>query len=200
VPYITLALTGIVLVAQLLMLKPKKYLSRVVVLAVMSLMLFSNQFTLARQVGNGAIDQEFKNLAEWYSENGNDEKMVTTMPHVVSLFLLDKRDRFVHFQYIEGQTPQEFIQNCYKRNIKYIAWDSRIGLSPRNTYYKRWKMKRVTFLGPRMGENNTMVAPPKQMGPFERVMTIQNDFYPNRFIYVYKLHQLSSDPAKVTPG
>ena len=160
--------------------------------------LASNQVELLQRVGNGYMDEEFKQLAKWYLDNAEPgEKIVTTMPHVVSLFAPEHKKNFIHTRRIPGDSAEEFVRQCYEKKITYVAWDSRLGIAVKNAYYKIYRLKRITFLGPRQGPNNTMAPPPRKIGPFELVGTIQNEFYPMRFIFIYKLTPL---PAGAIPA
>ena len=139
------------------------------------LMVVSNQFTLARMVGNGDTDAEFKKLADWYVENAQPgEKLVTAMPNVVRLFVPQHTKHFIPISRIKGDDPAGFVQDCYKRKVTYVAWDSRIGLAPNNSYYKKWGISRITIL-----------AKPQSIGPYEFVTQLkQND---RRYINIFKL-------------
>ncbi|MBN1456652.1 MAG: hypothetical protein JW912_02230 [Sedimentisphaerales bacterium] len=134
----------------------------------MCLIIFSNHYGVSKVIGNGLRDAEFKMLADWFVENSQPgEKLVTSLPKVVSLFAPDRKADIVHVSNIGGTTPQEFVASCYKKNITYVAWDSRIGLRPKDSYYKKWRIERIAPLinpkdnGPyqyvkRVGENKTM--------------------------------------------
>lgn len=166
-----------------------------------SFVLMSNQVDLLQRVGSGAMDQEFKDLATWYLKNSSPgEKMVTTMPQILSLFAPEKQNLFVHTRWIAGDSTEEFIQDCYKRNITYVAWDSRLGLALQNAYYRMYKLDRIAFLGPRSGPDNKMVLPPKKNGPFQLIGAIQNSHYPFRFIFIYRLDPLPSAEEKANNG
>lgn len=167
-----------------------KAVSAATIAAVMGLMVVSNQFRLVRQVGNGTLDQEFQQLADWYYEHAEEgEILLTTMPHVVTLFLPDgMHDAILSMQRIPGETPNEFLQECFERGVRYLAWDSRIGLTPDNTYYRRWKMPRVDFL-----------RTPRDYGPLNFVARIQNEDYPYRYINLYEIRTPSPPPGP-TPG
>lgn len=143
-----------------------------------SLAAASNQFSLIRAMGPGTLDKTFRDLAVWYVKNARpDEKLVTTLPHVVRLFVPEaRRNGVVAMQNIPGETLEEFVENCIKRGVVYIAWDSRIGLSPQNAYYKRWKMERVAPL-----------IRPANLGPLKFVTQIRNEDYPNRWINLFLL-------------
>jgi hypothetical protein len=146
------------------------------------LMIVSNQFTLARMVGNGDADAEFKKLADWYVQNAlPGEKLVTTMPNVVRLFAPQHSKDFIPTSRIKGDDPAEFVQTCYKRGVTYVAWDSRIGLTPGNSYYKKWRISRIAMLGK-----------PQSVGPYEFVTQLkQNE---RRYINIFKLR--TNPPVK----
>jgi hypothetical protein len=155
----------------------KKTLSALALVAVMFFAVTSNQFYLSRKVGNGAMDKEFKMLADWYRENAMGKKMICTMSHVMDLYLPES-DQVKMYRYskIKGSTPEDFVKDCIRQRIDYVAWDSRIGYSPKNKYYRLWKMQRVAFM-----------IKPQDWGPLKFVKKIQNEYYPNRFINIYKL-------------
>ena len=147
----------------------------------MVLFIISNQFTLTRQVGAGANDLEFKNLARWFLEHAQpNEKMVCTLSHVVKLYAPKYKDNFVLTELIAGDTWEDFIADCRHQKITYVAWDSRMGLYPQNSYYKSWKVGRLNRLATPNDNDNE---------PFILVDKIQNNYAPNRlFIYIYRLN------------
>jgi hypothetical protein len=139
-------------------------------------MIVSNQFSLARMIGNGDTDAEFKKLADWYVENAAGEKLATSMPQVTKLFAPKYTKKFIYISRIKGDTPQEFVASCYKKNITYVAWDSRIGFTPKNIYYRKWGMDRIAPLGRA-----------QDVGPYEFVVQLkQND---RRFINIFRLRK-----------
>ncbi len=154
----------------------RRHIVRFVALSfLICLMVVSNQFTLARMVGNGDADAEFKKLADWYVQNAQPgENLVTTMPNVVRLFAPQHSKHFIPTSRIKGDDQAGFVQACYKRNITYVAWDSRIGLTPNNSYYKKWRISRIE-----------MLAKPQSIGPYEFIAQLkQND---RRYINIFKL-------------
>ncbi len=162
--------------------------------------LTANQITLIPSMGSGAIDQEFKELAIWYQKNAKPgERMASTLPNILALFAPEKQSRFVHIQWIQGDSAEDFIPDCYKQNITYLAWDSRLGFAIQNAYYKIYKLDRISFLGPRIGPNNQLILPPKKNGPFELIGTIENSRYPSRFILIYRLSPLPAAETKNKP-
>ncbi|MCP4707746.1 MAG: hypothetical protein GY869_03900, partial [Planctomycetes bacterium] len=80
--------------------------------------------------------------------------------------------------HITGDTWEEFVADCRRKNITYVTWDSRIGLNPNNAYYKMWGIDRLTKL-----------ANPNDNGPFEFVDVVQNTYAPNqRYIFIFRLN------------
>jgi len=154
----------------------RRHIVRFVALSfLICLMVISNQFTLARMVGNGDTDAEFKKLADWYVRNAQPgENLVTTMSNVVRLFAPQHSKHFIPTSRIKGDDPAGFVQACYNRKVAYVAWDSRIGLTPNNSYYKKWRISRIAMLGK-----------PQSIGPYEFVTQLkQND---RRYINIFKL-------------
>ena len=141
-------------------------------------MIVSNQFILAKRVGNGQRNAEFKMLADWFAENSQPgEKLATSLPKVVSLFVPDRKADIVHISNIGGVTPQEFVARCYKNKVTYVAWDSRIGLRPKDSYYKKWRIDRIAPL-----------IKPEDNGPYEYVKQVgQNK---RMFINIFRLKKL----------
>ncbi len=197
VPYITILAVFIVLLGRLFVfgrVDLKKIVSSVMILSIMALMIVSNQFMLTQKVGNGTMDKEFKYLAQWYHENGGDDILATTLPHVVRLYVPEKAKTLKRIQKISGNTPQEVIKNSFDRNIKYLCWDSRLGFSTKNVYYKRYRMERFGFLA---NPNNFKkpIRTPDGIITFEKQIRCED--YRNRFINIYKLEKL---PALQKPS
>lgn len=113
------------------------------------LMVYSNQFKLSPMVGSGKMDEEFKLLSDWYLDHaGSDEKLATTLPSIVSLFVPEHSKKIIQIGAIKGSNAQEFVEGCYRRGITYVCWDSRVGLtSPSYKYYRLWGIDRIKGLG-----------------------------------------------------
>ncbi|MHC4385447.1 MAG: hypothetical protein ACYSUG_00480 [Planctomycetota bacterium] len=154
-------------------------------LSVCSLLLISNQFQVVRIVGNGGKDGEFRMLAEWYAENAQPgERLLTTMTGVVRLFIPDHKENILFTGSGKVTTFPEFAKDCYKRNITYVAWDSRLGLTPHDSYYKAWNLQKIAPL-----------AQAKDVGPFQFVERIYR--HERRYLHVFKLQPLSTLPAAI---
>ncbi|KPK75860.1 MAG: hypothetical protein AMJ79_09455 [Phycisphaerae bacterium SM23_30] len=178
VPYVAIAALVLVLLAFAYTFRGKNLLPHVTASVLMCSLIATNQYKLIQYMETGATDQEFKSLAFWYLENAQPgEKLVTTMPHIVELFAPEHKNYFVKTSYIAGVTYDDFVQDCIKTNITYVAWDSRIGNLPNDPYYTRWKVGRIDVL-----------RQPPFPKPFELIKTIPNDYFPNRIIHIFRFH------------
>lgn len=158
-------------------------LRSVTILAVCGLLLISNQFQVVRVLGNGTIDAEFKALADWYRRHAQPgEKLATTLPSVVQLFVPGQRHCIVHTGTDSATTFPEFITECYRRGITYVAWDSRLGFASQDYYYKNWNLQKTAPL-----------SQPRDVGPFEFVGKIEQS--PRRYMYIFKLRPPDQQPA-----
>jgi len=152
-----------------------------VIFTLMTLMIVSNQFVVDGVVGNGERDIEFKYLLNWYKENAKKgEKLVTTVPSILQIMAPQYKDCFIHTNTFDANNPNEFIAECYKRNITYVAWDSREGLIPTDNYYKYWKMANIASL-----------AAGKDIGPYQFVTQLRV----NQRLYI-NLYRLRYPPPE----
>jgi len=144
--------------------------------ALVCLMIISNQFLLVRLIGNGQGDLEFKHLADWYTVNSKSgEKLATTMPGIVKIFAPAHTKDIVNMDCSKAESAEEYIQQCYQRDITYVAWDSRVGSNRGSRYYKLWKM-----------ENIAMLEKPQSTGPYEFVTQLRAN--KRRFINLFRLN------------
>lgn len=142
---------------------------------IVTLILVSNQFALSFRLGQGDLDIEFRRTAEWYLENTDGrEKLVTTLPGVVNLFLPKGKKNAIHTNGVAGTNLAEFAQSCKRRGVGYVAWDSRLGFAVNDEYYKSWGLSKVHPLG--SGKN---------LGPFKFIKKIPAST--RRYILLYKL-------------
>jgi hypothetical protein len=173
--YISILVTFIALIAEDFACKGK-LLKNFVVLALMILMITSNQFGVAGMVGNVKRDIEFKYLLDWYKANAKKgEKLVTTVPSILQIMAPQYKDCFIHTDSFDANNPNDFVIECYKRNITYVAWDSKEGLLPTNPYYKYWKMANIAPL-----------AAGRDVGPYQFIaqIAVVNQ---GRYINLYRL-------------
>ncbi|MHC4929648.1 MAG: glycosyltransferase family protein [Planctomycetota bacterium] len=142
---------------------------------VVALMIVSNQFPLSMRLGQGDLDIEFRRTAEWYLENTDGtEKLATTLPGVVNLFLPEGQKKAIHTSGIAGKDIMEFAQSCKQRQVRYVAWDSRLGFAVRDAYYKNWGLNKIHPLGSG-----------KDVGPFKFITKIPAS--QRRYILLYKV-------------
>jgi len=141
------------------------------------LLLAGNQFALAMTVGNGRRDAEFKELANWYVKNARPgEKLVTTMPHIVRIYAPRHAGSFIRTERIAGADAAAFIEDCYRKNITYVAWDSRLGLARRDSYYRKYGLSRIAAL-----------QKGRTIPPYTYLTTLTESRY--RFIHIYRLEK-----------
>jgi hypothetical protein len=101
----------------------------------MAVVLVSNQLSVASLMRGGNRDAEFKMLADWYSENAEKgEGLATSLASVVKIYV--KKGKIVNYRDVQVGSLEEFVDYMDKRDVKYIAWDSRLGLAPKDPYYK----------------------------------------------------------------
>jgi len=173
-PYVAMAAAAVFFAVRLIIDRGAHLTGRLASAAVVCLMIVCSHFTLVSVIGNGQTDVEFKLLADWYRRNAKvGEKLVTTMPHIVRIFAPEAKGCLVHTKSIGGDSGAEFIEDCYRQNISYIAWDSRLGLFPNSRYGKEYGVGRTSFL-----------RQPRSAGPCRYLATLGSR---RRFIHVFRL-------------
>ena len=172
--YIAILTVFIALIAENFAYKGKR-LTDFVVLALMILMITSNQCGVAAIVGNGERDIEFKYLLDWYKDNAKKgEKLVTTVPSILQIMAPQYKDCFIHTNTFDANNPNDFVTECYERNITYVAWDSRVGFASEDPYYKYWKVANIAPL-----------AAGKDIGPYQFITQLSVN--QRRYINLYRL-------------
>ncbi|MEN6384369.1 MAG: hypothetical protein ABFD79_04145 [Phycisphaerales bacterium] len=185
-PYISVSISFLIFAAGLYVYR-KNIFNRIIVLSLMILMIVSNQFLVAGVVGNGERDIEFKYLTQWYSENAKpDEKLVSTVPIILTILAPKYKDNFIHTDTFDANSPEEFVMECYKKNITYVAWDSREGLMPNDHYYKYWKMSNIAPL-----------AAGRDIGPYQFIRQFRVN--QRRYINLYRLKPIQQVMRKNEP-
>ncbi|MCI0498192.1 MAG: glycosyltransferase family 39 protein [Planctomycetales bacterium] len=175
VVYVGLLLAAVGLAAKQVLCRGRDVRQDICLFTAAALMIVSNQFSLAFRLGQGDTDIEFKKLAQWYLENAQQgEKLATTMPGVVNLFLPEGRQNAIHTGGIAGSNLAEFAQTCRQHQVVYVAWDSRLGFAVNDEYYKSWGLSKIHPLGGG-----------KDIAPFRFIKKIEAS--PQRYLYVYRL-------------
>lgn len=150
----------------------------VALVMLLGVMAAHNQHTLAKMLGDGQKDIEFKMLADWYRAHAQPgETMVTTLPHMVALWLPPEAS-LISTDRIGGEDLDGFLADCRRKNVTYIAWDSRLGLARTNSYYKRYGLDRIARL-----------IDPQQLGPYAAQLEFVDRVVHHRlrFINIYRL-------------
>ena len=170
-PYVAMAVVFILLAVRTYIYKFKDPLRQFAVLAVLCLVVVSNQFGLAQLLGNGQREQEFKLLADWYVANAKPgEKMGLYMSGVVQIFAPKYADNIVGLP--KADSPSEFVRACYDENITYVVWATREGLSTDHTAYRQTNLDKTIAI----------LREPKNISPYEFVAQVgSNRGYVNIF-------------------
>jgi len=178
-PLVAVALIGAVLGVRLVAARGQRIFAHLAAGTLAVLMVVSNQFVLAQHVGNGERDIEFKHLLDWYHVQARPgEKMLCTLSEVLAVLSPAQRDCFVRITRVSGETADEIADSCRRKEIRYVAWDSRLGLHPNDLYYKRWRMERLAVL-----------AHPRNVGPYEFVARVGRG---RRFINIFRIRPVGN--------
>ena len=124
-------------------------------------------------------------LSDWYVNNAvPGEKLAATLTNFIRFFAPKESKYFVSTGSIGGNDAAKFIQKCYKKDIRYVAWDSRIGLTPANSYYKKWGIAKIA-----------MLARPQSTGPYEFITQLKHS--DRRYINVFRLRKPPPDQTQL---
>jgi hypothetical protein len=104
----------------------------------------------------------------------------------MKIFAPKQSKYFVPTESIGGNDAAKFVRKCYRRDIKYVAWDSRIGLTPNNSYYRKWGIDRIA-----------MLSHPRSTGPYEFITQLKHS--DRRYINVFRLHKPPPDQTQDPP-
>lgn len=172
-PYVAIAVVLLLLAGRTYIYKIKNIFPQAVVLAVLCLVITSNQFILVRFLGNGQRDIEFKYLADWYVANAKpNEKMAVYMCDIVAIFAQKFGKNFVGFVYADS--PQQLVGKFRQENITYVCWASREGFS-KNPYGDRALNMHITI---------PFLQYPKDAGPYKFITQIRSN---GGFVNVFRL-------------
>jgi hypothetical protein len=182
VPYVAVGLVGLLLGVQAFVFKPRYILQKVVVLAVLALVIVSNQFMLVQMVGDGQADKEFVDLAKWYSKNSKPgEKLAIYLAEVVQMFATKNAKCVVGFP--KADSPAKLAEALYKENITYVVWAAREGLTQDHPDYRE--------LG--LDKNIALLEKPRSIGPYEFITQLGSN---RGYVNVFRLHK---PPGYVEP-
>jgi len=179
-PYVAIILVAVITAAAVFVFKVRRLWPGVVTTALLCLLVVSNQFVLVGVIGDGQKDMEFKLLADWYVANAKPgERLVSTMSNIVAIFAPEQKDCFLGFgPFGDAEGPEDFVKECYRQDITYVIWDSRLGLNVGGRYYKLYRL-----------DNIKMLARPRSIGPFEFLKQIR--ISDRRFLHIFRLRSPS---------
>jgi hypothetical protein len=176
-PYAAMGVAAVFFVMARILYRTRYLRFDITLYALFCLIIISNQFSLASVVRDGRADAEFKQLADWYCVNAKpNEKMVSLMAGTLGLLAPAQAENFIHTSTLTGQSPEDFIKNCYEKGVTYVVWDSRAAIDRDRRFYNMWHIENINFL-----------SQPRSIGPFEYITTLrEND---RRFLYIFRLKQ-----------
>jgi hypothetical protein len=174
VPYVAVGLGILIFAGRVYVYRSKQLLRELSILAVLCLIVFSNQFRLAGLVSTGQKEVEFKQLAQWYLGNTSPgKKMAIYSAGLVRIFAPERTEDIVRPP--KADNPQAFVRACLEEDLTYLVWATREGLYGPHTGYKQLKLD----------QNMAMLARPmKKIGPFEFVTQIGSE---RKYVKVFRL-------------
>jgi len=168
-----MTLVGLIFAARVYIYSPRHFLREFSILALLCLIIVSNQFTLVGLLRDGQQDKEFKLLADWYIANAKPgEKMGVYMAGVVKMFAPKYAEYIVRLP--EAGSPSEFVKACHEEDITYVVWATREGLSRQHTGYNR--------LG--LHKNIGALREPRSIGPYEFIGKVGSE---REYAYIFRL-------------
>jgi len=160
-PWVAMVVVGLIFAGRIYIYRARYVVRELSILALMCLIIVSNQFMVVRLLGDGQQDKEFKQLADWYIDNAEPgEKLGVYMAGVVKMFAPRYTDHVVRLP--QAESPSEFVKACYKEGITYVVWATREGLSDQHTGYKRFGLHK----------NIADLRTPKDVGPYQFVAQV----------------------------
>ena len=136
-PWVAMAVVAFIFAGRIYIYRVRYLVRELAILAVLCLIIVSNQFMVARLLGDGQQDKEFKQLADWYIDNAKPgEKLGVYMAGVVKMFAPKYADYIVRLP--QADSPSAFVKACYDEDITYVVWATREGLTDQHTGYRRF--------------------------------------------------------------
>ncbi len=185
VVYVAAGLAAVIVVLRCFMSKSKGLLRELIVLIVVISLIVSNQFMLARRVGTGQREKEFKILAQWYKEIYKpDDKIAVYMAPVVKLFVPELADSVVALPFAD--TQEEFIEKCREEGITYVVWATREMSKPKTEGYKMAGLHNIAFL-----------YKTQDIGPYKFVKQIKNR---SELVNIFRLVYTDQNDINISTG
>jgi hypothetical protein len=176
-PYAAMAVVLLISIGRFYTGKIKALPGIAAVIAVMGLMIVSNQFALVRLLGDGQREVEFRQLAEWYIKNAKPaERIALYNCGTAQLFAGKYADNFTSLP--KADSPEQLTEELYKEGVTYAVWATREGMSAQHTGYKLLNLdKNLAFL-----------SKPRSIGPYEFVTQVGSD---KGYVNIFRLKQKS---------
>ncbi len=145
-PYAAMAVTGLICVLRLYAGNIKTLPKVLAILAVMSVMISSNQFALARLLGDGQREIEFKQLGEWFAANGGPDDKMAVYNNITQVFAGKNEKNVIGFP--KAENPAELANKLRELGVTYVVWATREGYSRgQHTGYQQLGLnKNIVFL------------------------------------------------------
>ena len=174
-PYVAMILVGLIFAARIFIYRARGFLRELSILALVCLIIVSNQFTLVRLVGDGQREKEFKQLADWYIANAKPgEKLGVYMFQVVRIFAPKYAENIVILPKADNQS--EFVKACYEQDITYVVWATREGLRDDHSGYRQFGLHK----------NIAHLRTAKDIGPYQFVAQVG---WKGGYVNVFRLHR-----------
>ena len=185
-PYVAMVLVGLIFIGRMFVYKGGYLLRELCILALIFLVIASNQFSLVRLLGHGQQDKEFKVLADWYVTNTTPgEKLAVYMGGVVKIFAPKRTEDIIGFT--EAENPTELVKALYKNGVTYVVWASREGLNPVHTGYRKLKLD----------INIAVLREPKDVGPYQFVTQLGSK---RGYVNVFRLRRHTGMMEQESPS
>lgn len=172
-PYAAMAVTGLFFAGRLYVERIRGLATGLTILAVMFLMIVSNQFVLAQLVRDGQKEIELKQLGEWFGTNAKpSDKMAVYNCGPAALFAGKLAENITGFP--NADNPEQLVEKLYEQNFTYVVWATREGKSKQHTGYQ--------LMG--LDKNIAFLEKPMSIGPYEFVRQIGSE---RGFVNVFHL-------------
>jgi hypothetical protein len=180
VPYVAMGLAAVIFSGRFWIYRSRHFLRELSILSVACLIIVSNQFSLVGLVGNGDREKEFKDLAQWYTAKTEPgEKMAVYMHGIVKIFAPERADDLVPFP--KADSPAGLVQALYERDVTYVVWATREGLTRQHTRYNKLKLHK----------NIGHLQRPRDVGPYKFITRLGSKW---GYVHVFRLVR----PGEVT--
>lgn len=171
-PYAAMIVAGLLVAGRLYVEKIRGLPGGLAVLAVMCLVIISNQFSLASLLGDGKREIEFKQLGEWFAVSAGPGEKLAVYNNITQIFAGKNEKDVVGFPMANG--PQELIGKLRDEHVTYVVWATREGMGNSPNDYR--------LLG--LDKNIALLASPRDIGPYKFITQVGNN---NGYVNIFRL-------------